>query len=68
MRWFLKTYNEYEDSSKEETTHEDKVEHTLTTYRQLMYDALDPDRRANFGQTYRAQWNDPELGKFHRWI
>lgn len=70
VKWFLKTYSEYEDSNKEETTHEDKVEHTLTTYRQIMYDALDPDRRANFGQgpTYRAQQSDPELGKFWRWF
>ena len=70
MKWFFKTYNEYEDSSKEETTHEDKVKHTLTTYKQLMYDALDPDRRANFGggQTYKAQQSDPVLGKFHRWF
>ena len=70
MRWFFKTYNEYEDSSKEETTHEDKVKHTLTTYKQLMYDALDPDRRANFGggPTYKAQQSDPVLGKFHRWF
>ena len=70
MRWFFKTYNEYEDSSKEETTHEDKVKHTLTTYKQLMYDALDPDRKANFGggPTYKAQQSDPVLGKFHRWF
>ena len=34
-KWFLKTYSEHEDSSKEETTHEDKVKHTLTTYKQL---------------------------------
>ena len=68
-KWFLKTYSEYEDSSKEETTHEDKVEHTLTTYRQLMYDALDPDRIANFGgPTHRAQRSDPVLKYFYRWF
>lgn len=68
-KWFLKTYSEYEDSSKEETSHEDKLKHAITSFQRFMYDALDPDRKANFGggPTERAQKSDPELKHFWRW-
>ena len=68
-KWFLKTYSEYEDSNKEETPHEDKLKHAITSFQQFMYDALDPDRKANFGggPTQRKQMEDPELRHFWRW-
>ena len=68
-KWFLKTYSEYEDSSKEETPHEDKLKQTMFKYNRMMYDALDPERRANFGggPTQRKQMEDPELKHFWRW-